>query len=142
MAVALTAAAALGACRGPGGPTESDVRPEEAAAFPGATQLSRSFREEERARGVDGNDLSSEALLARRYRLASPVRTAEVFDWYEGRFDDAGWIRRARNPGFLTFAVLVGDREHRFTVFTATTPTITEYATEYRIGFAGVEPGG
>lgn len=95
-ATAATAAVALAllllaSCQASGGgPKAGDVLPEAELSYPGAEEMARSFRDEERARSVDGPDLSRTARLTRRLRLSEGVARSTLLDWYQERLLAAG----------------------------------------------------
>jgi hypothetical protein len=113
------------------GPTEDDVLAEGALRYPGAKVTERSWDDEEHARSIHLEDMSSAASLRIDYELAEPVAPDEVVTWYEHELRGTGWVRADTN----TFCRQLGERKHTMTIAADSTPDA--YELDYRIGFEG-----
>jgi hypothetical protein len=134
-AVGVVATAALaGGCAGEAGPSRNDVLAEAELTYPGATETVRTWSPEDHDVAVDGLDLSSVAMLTRRFRLRDRVPRVDLFAWYRERLEAAGWTAASPSVNAVFFVRPVGDRRHTFHV-EAGTPLVDEFTVDYRIGF-------
>jgi hypothetical protein len=75
------------------GPTRKSVAAEAYLAYPGAQEIRRTWRPEEHAFGIDGNDLSHNAQLVVEYALSpqSEASQADILAWYSNNLAEKGW---------------------------------------------------
>jgi hypothetical protein len=134
---ALLAVGLLPACQ-QDGPTESDLPPEAGLTYPGASQVSRTFRGEGSGRSVDGTDLASAARLSRRLRLPAGVTQGQVFTWYTEQLAPLGWRPDPPAVNAADFSRTVGNRRHVYRVGGGRAPdeVLDAYSVTYSIGLA------
>ena len=123
-----------GGCAGDAGPSRNDVLAAAELAYPGAKETVRTWSPEDHDVGVDGQDLSSVAMLTRRFRLRELVPRGDLIAWYGERLEAAGWATRSPSVNAGFFSSRVGDRRHSYHV-EAGTPLVDEFTVNYRIGF-------
>lgn len=119
-------------------PAQEDIAAEAETLPPGATEETRSFREEEVGRNVDGGEIRTPARLTRRVSLDDAMRPEEIVAFHARQLEPAGWVARPSSANHEAFEQKIDDRLHRVLIEVGPgSHPIDDYVFYYTIGLRG-----
>lgn len=127
-------------CESSTGPTEDDLLEDAAElTYPGATETSRSFRDEDGGRNVDGGEIRVAARLTRELDLDAPTPSADLVAFYDDELTAAGWTAQAHSSdNAAEWENEVEGRRHSYRVEIGTgSGPLDSYTTYYTIDMSG-----
>lgn len=133
--VAVLGALALGCGAHSATPTQEDIAAGAETLPHGATEKTRSFREEEIGRSIDGGEIRTPARLTRRVALDGAMTPAEIVAFHAGHLEPAGWAARPSSENHAAFGRKIDGRLHTVLIEVGTgSKPVEEYGVYYTIG--------